>query len=48
MQRGPIVLSEEEVEALLDLLPNPQSSDEFLIQNLRIKLISLLQNLREK
>ncbi|KAK9476963.1 hypothetical protein V1514DRAFT_321560 [Lipomyces japonicus] len=46
MNRGPLVLSIEEAEFLLDQLPPPSDSDE-LAKKLRIKLLEFLQQVRK-
>ncbi|KAI8812133.1 hypothetical protein BJ742DRAFT_768695 [Cladochytrium replicatum] len=46
VERGPIVLSIDEVEFLLDQLPPPDSDEDPMVTKLREKLTLLLKELR--
>ncbi|KAG2002959.1 hypothetical protein CC2G_003601 [Coprinopsis cinerea AmutBmut pab1-1] len=46
MNRGPIVLTIDEAEYLLDQLPPPSGDDDELVKKLRKRLQELLENLR--
>ncbi|KAK9720194.1 hypothetical protein K7432_004317 [Basidiobolus ranarum] len=47
MNRGPIVLTIDEVEYLLDQVPRPDADEEQLVTKLREKLEILLSELRK-
>lgn len=47
MNRGPVVLTIDEAEFLLDQMPAPDPDDEPYVTKLRQKLKDLLTNLRE-
>ncbi|KAI8583466.1 hypothetical protein K450DRAFT_223840 [Umbelopsis ramanniana AG] len=47
MNRGPIVLTIDEAECLLDQLPPPSKDDDALVTKLREKLSMLLSELRK-
>ncbi|GAB5589444.1 hypothetical protein Unana1_04344 [Umbelopsis nana] len=47
MNRGPIVLSIDEAEFLLDQLPPPSKDEDALLTKLREKLSTLLTELRK-
>ncbi|KAH9056395.1 hypothetical protein EDB87DRAFT_1637230 [Lactarius vividus] len=46
MNRGPIILTIDEAEYLLDQLPPPSADDDGLLRNLRRRLSELLASLR--
>ncbi|KAF9016887.1 hypothetical protein BDZ89DRAFT_1075214 [Hymenopellis radicata] len=46
MNRGPIILTIDEAEYLLDQLPPPSADDDELIKKLRRRLQDLLSDLR--
>ncbi|KAI0273129.1 hypothetical protein BGY98DRAFT_999388 [Russula aff. rugulosa BPL654] len=46
MNRGPIILTIDEAEYLLDQLPAPSPDDDELLQKLRQRLSDLLVSLR--
>ncbi|KAJ7488419.1 hypothetical protein FB451DRAFT_1227241 [Mycena latifolia] len=46
MNRGPIILTIDEAEYLLDQLPPPDADDDELVKKLRQRLRDLLANLR--
>ncbi|KAN0140171.1 hypothetical protein V8E53_002067 [Lactarius tabidus] len=46
MNRGPIILTIDEAEYLLDQLPPPSADDDELLRNLRRRLSVLLASLR--
>ncbi|KAJ3050588.1 hypothetical protein HK097_008414 [Rhizophlyctis rosea] len=47
MNRGPVILTIDEAEYLLDQLPPPSADDDELVRKLREKLKLLLQELRK-
>ncbi|KAG2180847.1 hypothetical protein INT43_008426 [Umbelopsis isabellina] len=47
MNRGPLVLSIDEAEYLLDQLPPPDKDEDALVSKLREKLSTLLTDLRK-
>ncbi|KAK0464523.1 uncharacterized protein EV420DRAFT_1516809, partial [Desarmillaria tabescens] len=48
MNRGPIVLTIDEAEYLLDQLPPPSSDDDQFVVKLRRRLQDLLADLRDR
>ncbi|OCH93228.1 hypothetical protein OBBRIDRAFT_790396, partial [Obba rivulosa] len=46
MNRGPIVLTIDEAEYLLDQLPPPSTDEDEMAKKLRQRLTDLLENLR--
>ncbi|KAF8198507.1 hypothetical protein BJ912DRAFT_951609 [Pholiota molesta] len=46
MNRGPIVLTIDEAEYLLDQIPKPSADDDELVKKLRKRLQDLLSELR--
>ncbi|KIY73985.1 hypothetical protein CYLTODRAFT_485115 [Cylindrobasidium torrendii FP15055 ss-10] len=46
MNRGPIILTIDEAEYLLDQLPPPSHEDDELVKKLRTRLQELLSDLR--
>ncbi|THU88221.1 hypothetical protein K435DRAFT_782111 [Dendrothele bispora CBS 962.96] len=46
MNRGPIILTIDEAEYLLDQLPPPSPDDDEMLKNLRNRLKALLTELR--
>jgi len=46
MNRGPIILTIDEAEYLLDQIPPPSANDDELLRNLRRRLSELLVSLR--
>ncbi|KAF8960445.1 hypothetical protein BDZ97DRAFT_1833701 [Flammula alnicola] len=47
MNRGPIVLTIDEAEYLLDQIPSPSTDDDELVRKLRKRLQDLLADLRK-
>ncbi|KAK9365432.1 hypothetical protein V1509DRAFT_649655 [Lipomyces kononenkoae] len=47
MNRGPLILSIEEAEYLLDQLPPPTPDTEDLAKKLRMRLLEFLQEVRK-
>ncbi|KAJ7101239.1 hypothetical protein B0H15DRAFT_943566 [Mycena belliarum] len=45
--RGPIILTIDEAEYLLDQMPPPEPDDDELVKKLRLRLRDLLSSLRE-